>query len=509
MSRRLGTVNANLYGSTWDWRDAAIGGIWVADDPSIPQVDGFHRGAIEALDSLSVPVIQFFPQSPFYDWEDAVGPREKRPRQLLPWGRIRGHPPVEVSNDVGTDEFTRFCRLIGAEPFFDTNEFDPLGSKNWVEYCNFDGDTKYARLRREHGHRDPHGVKYWHVYAWADLDPVAHAIEFRKFASIARLVDPTIRVIASGAGGAEWMGQFFETVERSRNALLAGSGLVDDLAFMHYFGVMMPDVDFTDEEYYCLMRNTEGLDSALGEHDTAVRYHSTRRQPWGHGWIDEPYASELSTEQLMGMVVAEWAVSWATKTCTLRDAIAAASILDTYHRWASRVHMALAYNLTSGQALVQTDRAEVWVTPTYHVFDMYKPHRGNESVTVEVLCDNIDIQTEGGDFDFLASMSVSREKPLPILSSSASISPNGKELVLSVTNRDLSDTVRVEVSARGEGAPRSGRRTLLTAESVRAHNDAANPERVRPSTSEQPPTDGKFVIDLPPASVTTLVSELG
>ena len=81
LNRRLGVISPNLYGSTWDWRDSVRGdsvhgGMWVGDDDTIPHIDGFHPGVIAALKELSLPVIQFFPQSPFYNWEDGAGDPE-------------------------------------------------------------------------------------------------------------------------------------------------------------------------------------------------------------------------------------------------------------------------------------------------------------------------------------------------------------------------------------------------------------------------------------------------
>jgi alpha-N-arabinofuranosidase len=31
----------------------------------------------------------------------------------------------------------------------------------WVEYCNGTGNTSWANLRRQHGHPEPYGVRYW------------------------------------------------------------------------------------------------------------------------------------------------------------------------------------------------------------------------------------------------------------------------------------------------------------------------------------------------------------
>ena len=506
--QKLGTIDPRLYGTTWDWRDATWGGIWAGEGSSIPQVDGFRQDAIEALAAIALPVIQFFPQSPSYNWLDGVGPRDQRPNTLLCWGRFRGHKPMEAPNDVGTDEFVRFCNLVGAEPFFDTNEFDPVGSKNWVEYCNYDGNTRYARLRREHGRASPYGVRYWHVYGWGNLDPVAHAIEYRKFAALARLVDPSIRVIGSAAGGAEWVHQFLNTLEQAITNEVGGTGLVDYMAHMHYFGVLMKDIDFTDQEYYRLLANTAGLDQELTHHDTTLRFYSRRRKPWGRDWLDEAYQDQPLDAEEIGMVITEWGVNWASQICPLRDAIAAAGILDTFHRWANRIDMAMAYTLTEGQALIQTEGEAMWVTPTYHLFDMYRRHRAKESVKLEVRCETIATGEETQHRDFFASQTVERPNELPVISSSASMSSDGRSMVVSLTNRHLTDQIAVCIAIRGDQSPTSGSVRLLTSADVRDHNDAAHPNRVKPTESTSLQVGRDFVYTLLPHSVAVIELEM-
>ena len=37
----------------------------------------------------------------------------------------------------------------------------PEEARNWLEYCNIDGGSKWADLRREHGVEKPHNFKLW------------------------------------------------------------------------------------------------------------------------------------------------------------------------------------------------------------------------------------------------------------------------------------------------------------------------------------------------------------
>jgi alpha-N-arabinofuranosidase len=92
------------------------GGIY---DPGNPLSDenGFRKDVIEAMRELDVPVVRY-PGGNFvatYHWLDGVGPRDQRPRRReLAW-------VGEESNQFGTDEFLRWCEIVGTEPYLCLN----------------------------------------------------------------------------------------------------------------------------------------------------------------------------------------------------------------------------------------------------------------------------------------------------------------------------------------------------------------------------------------------------
>jgi alpha-N-arabinofuranosidase len=65
------------------------------------------------------------------------------------------------TNEFGTDEFMRWCEAARTEPYLALNMGtgtldEALG---WVEYCNLDGDTHYAAMRRRNGREKPYNVR--------------------------------------------------------------------------------------------------------------------------------------------------------------------------------------------------------------------------------------------------------------------------------------------------------------------------------------------------------------
>ena len=70
---------------------------------------------------------------------------------------------------------------------------------------------------------------------------------------------------------------------------------------------------------------------------------------------------------------------------TLRDAVVAAVNLNIFHAHADRVRMTnIAQMINVLQAMILTDKDKMLLTPTYHVFHMYKPFRGATRLPVEL-----------------------------------------------------------------------------------------------------------------------------
>jgi alpha-L-arabinofuranosidase len=137
---------------------AVYGGIY---EPGHSTADrhGFRRDVLELTRELG-PTIVRYPGGNFlsgYNWEDGVGPKDKRPTRLdLAWGSIE-------TNQFGTNEFIDWCRIANLEPMFAVNlgTRGPNEARQLVEYCNHPGGSYYSDLRRSHGYEKPHNIKFW------------------------------------------------------------------------------------------------------------------------------------------------------------------------------------------------------------------------------------------------------------------------------------------------------------------------------------------------------------
>jgi alpha-N-arabinofuranosidase len=174
----------------------------------------------------------------------------------------------------------------------------------------------------------------------------------------------------------------------------------------------------------------------------------------------------------------------------LRDALVAALTLDTFNRHAEKVDMAnIAQLVNNLHSLFLADGDRFVATPTFHVFQMYRPHQGARAVRIAV---------EAPDVRFHAS---GNEKRLFRVAGSASV--QGSDLTLTLVHTH--DTEPAEVSIRlRSGTAASLRQTVLTHRELNAHNTFEKPEEVVPKSSKSEVNGSSFQVILPPASVTRL-----
>jgi alpha-N-arabinofuranosidase len=107
-------------------------------------VDGMDPEVVQMARELQTPLVRFggnFTSS--YHWKNGIGPRDQRRSQSnLAWN-------IPEYNTFGTDEFLRFCELIGAQPQIALNlgSGTPEEAAEWVKYVNHRwGDKKGGLL---------------------------------------------------------------------------------------------------------------------------------------------------------------------------------------------------------------------------------------------------------------------------------------------------------------------------------------------------------------------------
>ena len=147
----------------------------------------------------------------------------------------------------------------------------------------------------------------------------------------------------------------------------------------------------------------------------------------------------------------------------------------------------IAQTINVLQAMILTDKEKMLLTPTYHVFEMFKVHQGATTL-------KLDLTTP----DYVLG-----DAKLPAVSASASRDAAGK-VHLSLVNTNPREAVTIACTLDGVAAgPVTGR--VLTAPSMNAHNTFAAPDTVKPQpfTGAQR-TDSRLTVTLPAMSVVVL-----
>lgn len=364
------TISKHIYGHFSEHLGRCIyDGFWVSDTSTLPRKDRIRLDVVEALKKIKIPNLRW-PGGCFadeYHWRDGIGPRNQRPSMInTNWGNVM------EDNSFGTHEFLELCELLQCEPYVSAN----VGSgtveemSKWVEYLNFDGLSPLTTQRKQNGREQPWNVSFWGVgnESWGcggSMTPEYYANEFRKYATYARnYPNAKLKKVASGANSGDY--NWTEVLMKNIPAgLMWGIGV-------HYYtvpktwGAKGSATSFDEAEYFTTMQKAWRMEELVSRHATIMdRYDPTKRvamavDEWGI-WTDvEPGTNPAFLYQQN----------------SLRDALIAGLTLNIFNNHCDRVKLAnLAQTVNVLQALILTKGHQLLLTPTYHVFDMYKVHQ--------------------------------------------------------------------------------------------------------------------------------------
>lgn len=455
-----GTINRNIYGHFSEHLGRCIyEGFWVGKDSNIPNTDGIRNDVVEALKHLKIPVLRW-PGGCFadeYHWKDGIGPSENRKRMInTHWGGV-----VE-NNHFGTHEFLRLCEMLECEPYISGN----VGSgtvqemSEWVEYMTFDGVSPMAELRRENGQEKAWKVKYFGVgnENWGcggNMRPEYYADLYRQFQTYVRNYgENRIHKIACGPNVDDyhWMDAVMSSAHRHMDAIS-----------LHYYTIPSESwaekgaaTGFEESEWFSTIKKALWMDELITKHSTIMDRHDP--------------------EKRVGLIVDEWGTwfdvepgtnpGFLYQQNTIRDALVAGLTLHIFHEHCDRVEMAnIAQVVNVLQSVILTEGEKMILTPTYHVFDMYKVHQDAELLYSHTVTS--DYEMDGNRIPQV-TVSASRDKNGVIHISMCNLS-HQDEADLKIDLRGLTDS---QVKITG---------TELKASTMDAHNTFDHPENVAPT----------------------------
>jgi alpha-N-arabinofuranosidase len=517
----IGTISPELYGHFIEHLGGVIyDGVWVGPDSKIPNTRGIRQAFIDTMKAVEAPLLRWpggcFADS--YDWRDGLGAAANRPARAGFWGQ-------EDSNQYGLHEFMHTCRAIGCKPYLAANMRTLPGRDFYqeIEYCNAPSGAvptnsaappvhdALAAQRAENGDPEPFNVDLWGVgnESWGcggNLVPEEYAAMFRRFTAwTPSFSGPPLRFVAVGPNGddVDWTRRLFKSLDSNpeRRHLFGLS--------VHYYTSGSPTafaegdaLAFGPDEYYDLLTRGSIMERVVTDHWAAIGNTQEAGQPRVKLVVDE-WGAWYGKGTALGP---EYNLS---QQSTMRDALLTGITLDIFQKHADKVGVAaVAQSINCIHSLMLAQGDKFTVTPTFHVFQMYLPHRGGQAVRAEFSAPairnplaNAPIPAGGNSY----TGSLEAVKLLAGLSGSASISAtNPKLLTLTVVNPHLDRPVTTEIAVAGASIA-SYRGTVLVEPDVHAHNDFAHPDAVHPAAAATAtPAGGRVAHTFPAASVTTL-----
>lgn len=290
--------------------------------------------------------------------------------------------------------------------------------------------------------------------------------------------------IAVGPGGGEerWT-EWTETVMKAwKNRQWSWD--MNGLSLHNYTVVRWPpaykSVGFGVTEYSQILKSTLEMENLISKHSDIM--------------------DKYDPEKKIALVVDEWGAWYAAlpgsnpgflvQQNSLRDAILAALNLNIFARHADRVRMAnIAQMINVLQAMIMTNKDQMVLTPTYHVFRMYVPFQDSTFVPVT----------------FNAGTFTHADTTLPRLDVIAGKDTAGK-LWVGVTNVDPNKPVELEVNVTGMKAKSASGETL-TAANVDSINSFESPNTVTTKPISAKIQNGKLSFKVEPKSVTVISVE--
>jgi alpha-N-arabinofuranosidase len=507
----LGTISPNIYGHFLEHLGGVIyDGVWVGENSKIPNIKGIRKGLVDEMRKIKAPVVRYpggcFADS--YDWRDGVGPVEQRPRRTNFWEEAEtSASPANhryESNRFGTDEFMRFCKAVGCQPYLAANVRSLPAEMfyRWVEYCNSPaGSTTLSEARAAAGSAEPYDVRYWGVgnESWGcggNFTAQEYAVEFRRYTAWVPQYGKPLSFIASGPNTDEWQWTrgFFEEIARKDKSLF---GAIFGWA-LHYYSWNLSrgrteDWDegkgdalkFDVQDWYEVLREGNRLELLIEGHWQAMREFDPDHKvklvvdEWGP-WYRP--GSQLTPSNLLEQVP------------TLRDAVFSAMTLDIFNRHPDKVALASPAQLINClNSLFLANEDKFCVTPVGHVFGMYAAHQGGKALRTIVSAPTVSYARDSKPASFWG------------LASSASL--HDKDLVLTVVNPHVGETRETEITVRGADI-RSGTATVLTSSDLHARNTFDQRNEVIPQRKDVSSAGKTVTIQIPPASVTKLALTL-
>ncbi len=410
-------------------------------------LDGLDPDMVAMSKSMNTPLLRYGGNfTSAYHWRDGVGPRDKRVSALnIAWG-------IPEYNQFGTDEYLRFCDLIGAQPQIALNlgSGTPEEAADWVRYVN--------------EHWKQHNGLLWELgnELWGNWNlgyPTEDELSERtvRFSQAIHGADPQARLIATGQDA---------DVYKKWNAiqLKAPPGTFDYLS-THFVVTTDKAVESTAPD-------------AMASADFALPVELGRQLRAMQKQIDGTQGYKNRTH----LAFTEW-LFWcceaggnkAPNFTNMGGAVAAGGFLNMLMENADVVPVSDMTGLIEF-AGIWKKRGRVYAAPSYYAFRMYSTAQADQPVEVKSNAGHYNVE---GGITRLPNID-----KVPYLDVVAATNQAGDRLTVFCVNRHLTENIPATVIISGFAPAEGAAVQSLYSDSIYDVNNEEKPEAVKPVESD-------------------------
>jgi alpha-L-arabinofuranosidase len=413
-------------------------------------IDGLDPEMVALAKEMHTPLVRFGGNfTSAYHWRDGIGPRDKRVSMLnIAWG-------IPEYNQFGTDEFLRFCDLIGAQPQIALNlgSGTPEEAADWVRYID-EHWNKHSGLLWELGNE-----------LWGNWNlgvPTMQELPGRTlaFSKALRSVDPEARLIATG--------QDPDVYQKWNAAQLTNPPGTFDFLSTHF----VVDTDRTEahtgtpDEF---AEDTFALPVELGRKLQAMQ-EQINQAPGDQGKVHLAFTEWLFIPR-GGHNAA------APSFQNMGGAVAAGGIFNMLLQHADVVPVSDMTGIIEF-AGIWKKRGRVYATPAYYAFQLYSTAPIITPVTVEANSPKYDVKS--------GITRLPEIQNVPYLDVVAAVNQSGDRLTLFCVNRHLNRDLPATISLSGFLPGGKAVVDSLFSTSIYDTNTEDEPLAVKPAHSEIP-----------------------
>lgn len=462
---KVGEVDKRIYGSFIEHLGRAVyGGIYEADHPEADD-KGFRTDVLELVKGLQVPIVRY-PGGNFvsgYNWEDGVGPLDKRPKRLeLAWRTIE-------PNWIGFNEFMDWCSKANTEAMMAVN----LGTRgidearNLLEYANHPAGTYWSDLRVSHGYKNPHYVKTWCLGNEMDGPwQIGHktAVEYGRLAcetaKVMKWTHPSIELVACGSSSVgmntfpEWESTVLDLTYNEIDYISihqyygnhsndSANFLAQSMSMDSFINTVISTADYVQGK----KRSKKKINLSFDEWN--VWYHSNesdkKLDPWQ---IAPPQLEDIYNHE---------------------DALVVGCMLISMLKRADRVKMACLAQLVNVIAPIMTQNGgPAWKQTIYYPY-MHASIFGRGTALVPLVKSPKYDTRDFSDVPYLEAVAVHNEEK--------------EEVTIFAVNRKLDEALLFEIDLRSFGACQIIEHIVLESDDLKATNTVDAQNRVKPHQS--------------------------